>query len=150
MGKKNIKKIAIQLSKEVVKPPVAKESLNPIFLFDRIDKDGPYAFDLDKSYFDHKDFLEKMINYSRMTWNEIRRQQHDYAKSKHHYIGSEAISKEAQKRLKVMKLWDFSEDLFSFAFNNKLRIIGLKESDGFHVLWYDVNHEVCPSRKKHT
>ena len=73
MGKKNIKKIAIQPSKEVVKPPAAKELLKPIFLFDCIDKDGPYAFDLDKSYFDHKDFLEKMINYSRMTWNEIRR-----------------------------------------------------------------------------
>ena len=32
----------------------------------------------------------------------------------------------------------------SFAFNNKLRIIGLRQGDYFYVLWYDPEHEVYP------
>ena len=65
---------------------------------------------------------------------------------------SEARSqkKAARERLKSLKLEDFSDDLFSFALNNKLRIIGLRLDDHFHVLWYDSEHLVYLSVKKHT
>lgn len=53
-------------------------------------------------------------------------------------------------RLKNLALEDMADSLFSFAFNNTLRIIGLVNGDDFHVLWYNANHEVYPSKKKHT
>ncbi|WP_301963306.1 hypothetical protein, partial [uncultured Megasphaera sp.] len=76
---------------------------------------------------------------------------HDAGKSKHHYLSNpEKLSKQAKMRLKNLALEDMADSLFSFAFNNTLRIIGLVNGDYFHVLWYDANHEVYPSKKKHT
>ncbi|WP_346683105.1 hypothetical protein [Megasphaera stantonii] len=95
--------------------------------------------------------LDKMIAYSNMTWFEIMRQTHDAGKSKHHYLSNpEKLSKQAKMRLKNLALEDMADSLFSFAFNNTLRIIGLVNGDDFHVLWYNANHEVYPSKKKHT
>ena len=46
-----------------------------------------------------------------------------------------------------MKQDDNADALFSFALTNKLRIIGLRVDDDFHVLWYDPQHGVYPSQK---
>lgn len=37
--------------------------------------------------------------------------------------------------------------IYSFAFNNILRIIGIRDREKFYVLWYDAYHEVYPSSK---
>ena len=116
-----------------------------VWVFDMIDTSGPFAFDVNRKEFEHKDFLEKMLYYSRMTWAEIRRQTHDGGKSKHHYLTEvERLSKAAQKRIKELKLDEDTDRIYSFALNNKLRIIGLRDREKFHVLWYDAEHEVCP------
>lgn len=47
-----------------------------------------------------------------------------------------------------MKLDEYSDSIFSFALQNKLRIIGLRINEIFHILWYDPNHEVYPVNKK--
>lgn len=145
------KKGNVRLKKEVVLSPNSQNTGFPIFRFDRIDKQGAFAFDTTRTDFKHKDFLDKMIAYSQMTWAEIARQTHDSGKSKHHYVKEiQRFSPAARERLKSLKLEDFSDDLFSFALNNKLRIIGLRLDDHFHVLWYDSEHLVYPSVKKHT
>lgn len=49
-----------------------------------------------------------------------------------------------------MHLEEDSDRLYSIAMENKLRVIGLRERDRFHVLWYDPQHDVCTIGKKHT
>ena len=68
------KKGNVRLKKEVVLSPKSQNTGFPIFRFDRIDKQGAFAFDTTRTDFKHKDFLDKMIAYSQMTWAEIARQ----------------------------------------------------------------------------
>lgn len=151
MRKKKVIKTPVNNQKQVNLKIAYRDTGYPVFRFDRIDKSGDFAFDTSKENFSHKDFLDKMIAYSNMTWFEIMRQTHDAGKSKHHYLSNpEKLSKQAKMRLKNLALEDMADSLFSFAFNNILRIVGLVNGDDFHVLWYDVNHEVYPSKKKHT
>ena len=122
----------------------------PAWMFDKIDRGGDFRFDINRDDFDSKELINKMISYSGMTWKEIVRQTHDDKRSKHHYLKINDLSKPALSRLKVLGLEEDSDQIFSFAFNNKLRIIGLREKDKFHLLWYDKEHQVCFSHKKHT
>lgn len=121
-----------------------------IWRFDMIDRSGVFAFDLNRDDFLHKEVMEKMINYSNMTWMEVKQQTHDGGKSKHHLLPVDFLSKEAVTRFKAKHLDEYSDAIFSFALQNKLRIIGIRENENFHVLWYDPEHKVCPSHKKHT
>lgn len=55
-------------------------------------KKSIYAFDVNRPDFDHKEVLGKMINYSSMTWGEVKRQTHDDGKSKHHFLAPGSLS----------------------------------------------------------
>ena len=85
-----------------------------------------------------------------MTWAEAKRQTHDDGRSKNHLLSIESLSKEAVDRFKERKLEDYSDSIFSFSLNNVWRIVGIREDEFFDVLWHDPNHEVCPSKLKHT
>ena len=128
--------------------PTSYDQEKPIWIFTHLDKSGEFAFDMQKIGDDSYTILDKIINYSSMTWGEIKRQTHDDNRSKHHYLTYSSLSDAAKKRLKVKDLEDRSDDIFSFAFTNMLRIIGFTDDEKFYVLWYDPNHEVCPSTKK--
>jgi predicted DNA-binding transcriptional regulator AlpA len=43
-----------------------------------------------------------------------------------------------------------SNDLFSLRLSSLERLWGLRSNDVFSVLWWDPNHQICPSPKKHT
>lgn len=150
--KKNVVNPRIPEEKETKVPSLNLEGgHHPVFHFEYVDRDGPFAFNPYCSKFKSDDFIEKIINFSSMTWMEIARETHDYGKSKHHYLKDMSkMSKDAIERLKIKKLDDLHEELYSFAFTNLLRIIGLREGDNFYILWYDSKHEVYPSAKKHT
>jgi hypothetical protein len=115
-----------------------------------IDRSGKFAFDLEREEFQHKEFMQKMVDYSSMTWSEVKRQTHDNGKSKHHFLSEDSLSKEALERMQSRQLGEYSDSIFSFALQNKLRIVGIREDEHFHVLWYDPEHEICPSKKKNT
>lgn len=127
---------------------ISTDNQNPIWMFDDLDRSGPFAFDLTREGFDHQDFLSKMISYSNMTWAEIKTQTHDNGKSKHHFLDANGFSKAAQERIAAKKKEQETDVIFSFAFNNTLRIIGTRADEKFHVIWYDINHEFYPSHKK--
>lgn len=148
---KKLKGVSANKSKKkIVEESGSTDKECPVWVFTEIDKAGEFAFDLNRDEFRHQEVLEKMINYSNMTWSDIKKQTHDDRKSKHHAIAYEALSKAAQERLKAKHLEEDSDAVFSFALNNLLRIIGIRRGKEFSVLWYDPNHEVCPSTKKHT
>lgn len=121
-----------------------------VWKFDKLDKGGEFAFNIDCDGFRHHDFLDKMIIYSNRKWSEIKRDTHDKAKSKHHFLESNELSKAAQERIRKLKLEEYSDSIFSFSFDNKLRVIGIREDELFHVVWYDPEHKFCPSHLKHT
>jgi len=139
-----------QNKKRVIISPVSSEGKCPIWVFTNIDNDGAFAFNPSREDFDSQAVLTKIIEYSNMTWSAIRAQRHDDNKSKHHEISYDKLSPEALKRFKKKMLDSDSDSLFSFAFTNRLRIIGIRDREYFKVLWYDPKHDVCPSKKKHT
>lgn len=150
--KKEVKTNLVYATKDVKIPRLKEESKGlPIFHFNKIDRNGPFAFAPCRDYFKSDDFLSKIIDYSKMKWGEIDRQTHDAGKSKHHFLNNaDALSKAAKKRLAELDLDEEIDSLYSFAFDNTLRIVGLRYEKDFFILWYDCNHEVCPSKKKHT
>lgn len=128
----------------------SSDNKKAIWRFDMIDRSGKFAFDVSNSNFPHQIIVEKLISYSSMTWGEIKRQTHDNGKSKHHIISVDSMCNEAVSRLVKRELEEYSDSIFSFALTNKLRVIGIKDEEHFHVLWYDPEHEICPSKKKNT
>ena len=147
---KKTKKNKGPIVKTIVKDDVSYEDKVPAWMFDKVDKSGKFAFDINRQDFNHQKFLDKIVSYSSMTWAELKIQTHDNGKSKHHFLSVDDLSKDAQKRIEAMHLDEDTDRLYSIALENKLRIIGLRERDRFHVLWYDPQHDVCPSVKKHT
>lgn len=150
MTKKTSKRKEQKSKKTVVKIKSSSDNKNVIWRFDWIDMSGKFAFNINRYDFQHKDVLEKIIEYSSMTWADIKKQTHDYGKSKHHYLAVDKLSKDAKDRLNTKKLMDYNDSIFSFALTNKLRIVGIRSEEFFYVLWYDPNHEVCPSVLKQT
>lgn len=134
--------------KTTVKNKISYENVTPAWMFDKIDRNGKFAFDINRADFEHREFLDKMISYATMTWGQLRQQTHDDGKSKHHYLDADKISRTAQERLAAMHLEENSDQVYSIALKNKLRIVGLRDKDKFHVLWYDPEHDVYPSTKK--
>lgn len=151
MGKNTNRPKVSSASKTTVKQVgYSTDNKKPIWCFDMIDRNSKFAFDVDRADFRHYEVIKKIIDYSNMTWAEIERQTHDDGKSKHHFLSLDTLSKEAITSFNKKELSDRSDSIFSFSFQNKLRIVGIRIDEYFHVVWYDPNHEVCPSHKKHT
>ena len=147
-GKKRVAVPQQSGRKLVLSPQPPKENQTILLRFDMLDRDGAFAFDLLRPDFDHKEVLDKLIAYSNMTWTEIMRQVHDRAgKSKHHFLSGGRLSREAIERIRVKGLEEYSDSIFSFALQNRLRIIGIRTGVEFHVVWYDPEHQFCPSRR---
>lgn len=153
MSAKKTKKNTISGKKNTVTKALNNSDIRKvIWVFDRIDQNGAFAFDLDRIEKDGKlkEIIKKMISYSNMTWAEIKHQTHDNGKSKHHYLNTDSLSKEALnsfKRICTSDDDDESDSIFSFALQNTLRVIGIRKDEYFHVIWYDPNHKFCPSSK---
>ncbi|MCC8014657.1 MAG: hypothetical protein LIO87_05630 [Eubacterium sp.] len=122
---------------------------NVVWLFDNIDRDGEFAFNLDQMEKDGniKVIFDKMLSYSTMTWSSVKLQTHDWTgKSKNHFINADRFSEEAAKRFEIKCSVEDADRIFSFALTYKLRIIGTVSESGefFHVIWYDPNHKFYP------
>lgn len=89
--------------------------------------------------------FEKMRSFENQTWHEIRIRN----KSKNHHVQINQLCKEAQKRLSELHKEDYDE-LFSLRLSGKERLWGIIQDGVFMILWYDKEHEVCPSTLSHT
>ena len=146
------KHVAVEKAKKGKKvPPAAKTStigMTPIWRFDQLDLNGKFRFDLHRGDFDHVEVLSKLVNYGNMKWSEIDAQTHDRRnRSKHHYLCEGELSADAVERIRAMHMEEDTDTIFSFSLMNKLRIIGTRKNGEFHVIWYDPEHEFCPSSK---
>ncbi len=88
---------------------------------------------------------EKLANFEKMTWSEILVRR----KKRNHSVEVSKLCKDARDRLRMLKQDDIDE-LLSLGLSGKERVWGIREDNVLKVLWWDSNHSVCPSMKKHT
>ncbi len=92
------------------------------------------------------DFLrniwEKMRNFETMTWSEILGRNH-------HAIDVKNIIKPAKDRLEQLG-YDDQAELISFHITGRQRIWAIRSGEEAFLLWWDPNHEICPSHLRHT
>lgn len=87
--------------------------------------------------------LERLKQLESMTWAEIE------GGTGSHYVDQGELSKEARDRLVKIEQ-DDTESLFSLRVSGKERIIGIRDGSVLRILWWDPEHQVYPSKKKHT
>ena len=103
---------------------------------------------MNRKDFDLEDFLQKLLEFSTMTWQELFPK--DDKKSRHHPLSPESFSKQATERINFMKLEEETDSIYSLALNGQTRLIGIRKGTIFQVIWYDAEHKFAPSNLKHT
>lgn len=149
MGKKKELQYASSGSKKhIIQQPVSTDNERMIWIFSEIDTDGLFRFDPYREDFCANEIFDKLIQFNKRTWSELRKETHDNGKSCHHILSDSKLSKEAEERIEHLKLNDRRDQIFSLRLNNKCRIIGLRDGAKFIVKWYDPEHRFCPSSKR--
>lgn len=125
-------------------PHQQQNKLSPswrIALLEMVDPFGWHTIQREKL----DEIRDKLAEFEKLSWNEILVQQKHW----HHTVQVEKINKDAQERLKEVNQDDIDE-LVSLHLSGKERIWGIRELGVLKLLWWDPEHQVCPSLKKHT
>ncbi|HHF7365146.1 TPA: hypothetical protein ACPSKY_000238 [Legionella bozemanae] len=110
--------------------------------FSLIDSDGPWGFhNICKDEF-HSLVTHDFKSKEGINWSQLK-------SSGSHNVEINQLIKRAQHRLTEIFL-DDRDELFSMRFSGTKRVWGIRDGNVFKVLWWDPNHEICPSRKKNT
>lgn len=122
--------------------PDAAERLRPAWRVGSVDWGGPYGWGALSEPARIKELCDRLRSFESMSWVEIE-------SSGSHNIAVEDICKAARDRLQELNQDDVDE-LFSLRVTGERRVLGFREANILRLLWWDPNHEVCPSVKKHT
>ena len=114
--------------------------------FEHVDHDGPWGFrEVSAEQLCH--ILEKLRDFEKMTVNELFRRGGEPGKS---YEISGLPTREARERLDALRLADQTQ-ISRLRLTGERRLYGfLDDENVFHVVFWDPEHEIWPSRKKHT
>lgn len=126
--------------KRIVRTAEVSRPTIPSWRFSTVDKAGPFAWPSGTQT--EMEILEKLSNFDSMRWADIEGPDH-------HSIEVGKLSKPAQDRLDAIQQDDLDE-VFSFHFSGKRRIIGIRDNNVVKLLWWDPEHQVCISKKKNT
>lgn len=125
--------------------PVDANQSNPVWSIRLFDIDGPWGKSRVRLSEELWDVLfSKLRDYESMKWGEIL-QNRDY----NHAVPVDQLIKQARDRLAALKQDDLDE-LFRLRLSGTARVWGIRDRDVLKLLWWDPDHEVCPSVKKHT
>ena len=147
--KQNNKIIKIDPKNEPLNEKVPKQRENPNSYFDwspswsfsRCDfEHEKWSLKLSNIY---EEIIPKLISFEQRKWSDIISD-----KKRNHWIDCADFSKEAQKRLEERKI--YYDELFSLRLTGTLRLFGYIENGIYYIIWYDPDHEICESQKKHT
>lgn len=110
--------------------------------FNAVDKEGPFAWTNLRDPHEFKRVIEKLAEFETMSVSQL---------SEHgcHFVDITALSKRAQQRLMKLKLDDL-DALYSLRLTARSRVFCVHRPQYMRVLWYDPEHQVCPSPKKHS
>lgn len=96
-----------------------------------------------------EDIILKLKSFEGMTWDAINKQKHSKeGKSSNHFVKVNDLTKEAQKRIQELGIFD--DEVYSLRLKGKLRLYGIINDGIFNIIWYDKEHKIYPSAKKHT
>jgi hypothetical protein len=87
--------------------------------------------------------LARFKNLETMTWGDIKRT------TGSHNVETYRLVKEARDRLEEIGL-EYIEELFSLRVTGERRVWGILDNHVLRILWWDPEHEICPSVLKHT
>lgn len=107
-----------------------------------IDRGGPWCWTSIDAPTLWEILHSKLANYETMKWSEILGQ-------RNHGIKVSRLAPDARKRLEAIRQDDV-EELYSLHLDGKKRIWGIRQGNILKVLWWDSDHQVCPSLQKHT
>jgi hypothetical protein len=146
-GKKNGKKPGFGANPSTDKTPrlganPSTEELKPVWRVGRIDFGGPWCPQKSMPEADLLDVIDRLRGLESMTWDQI-------GATGSHFVEVWKLIKEAKERLQELKIDDIDE-LYSLRFTNLMRLWGIREGRVFSALWWDPEHKICPSPKKHT
>ncbi|NQT38259.1 MAG: hypothetical protein HQ581_12255 [Planctomycetes bacterium] len=118
---------------------------NPVWTVSLFDVKGPWGRGKVKSEETlWAEILPKLRDYERMTWKQI-----DANRRYNHPVPVSKIIPDAKKRLSDLNLDDY-ERLYRLRLGSRLRLWGIRDRNILRLLWWDPDHEICPSRKGHT
>lgn len=120
---------------------VPNDRCQPEFKAEQMDMEGPWGW-RNFEGLQIQEFLQRVFECQKLTWQTLR-------DNGAHSVDVATLVSDAQKRLKHIKKEDL-EHLYSLRLSGRKRIWGIKEGNILWLLWWDPNHEVCPSHKKHT
>ena len=89
-----------------------------------------------------KEVIERLHEFEKMSWDEI-------IKTGSHPIEVWKCEKLARNRLAAIQQDDIDQ-LMSFRIAGQKRVWCIRDQNIMRVLWWDPEHAVCPSPKKHT
>jgi hypothetical protein len=118
-----------------------------LWSFQNIDRDGHFAFNCGRDDLNCDTVLLSIVEYSGRKWKEIDTETHDNGKSKHHFLEYDKLSFRARQRIVAKRLQQDTDLIFSLRLSNKVRIIGLRKDDRLEVIWFDPEHDFCPSTR---
>lgn len=96
------------------------------------------------------ELLRRLKAFEGMKWKEILSDTAGRnSNTKNHIVAVSDLDKKVQKRLEELKLDDFDE-ICSLTITGVRRLWGIVIDGTFYVVWFDVNHEIYPSSKRHT
>lgn len=112
--------------------------------FSHVDHDRPWGFSaVDGSLL--IEILRKLSGFESMTVNELRRTRKTFKE----YDLPGPIIQDAVDRLAEMRRDDMTK-IQRLELTGLQRLYGFLDSNVFHVVWWDPEHAICPSIKKHT
>ncbi len=120
-------------------------SLPPSWRLSMLEMVDPFGWHKIESVEKLREILGKLCELEALSWNEIL----VIRKKQNHEVDSGDLSKEAQKRL-VEIFQDDIDSLVSLRLSGAERVWGIREKAVLKLLWWDPNHQVCPSLKKNT
>lgn len=88
-----------------------------------------------------REIVPKLHDYETQKWGEIEG-------DRNHFVSLVDCIKGARDRL--VEIGREEDSLFSLHLTGQKRIWGVRDVALFRVLWWDPEHQVCPSLKKHT
>lgn len=118
--------------------PAGYDHLEISWAFDRADRAKSWRCSL--HHVDAWELLDHLSEKEHESWASLKQ-------AGSHNIAVEKLIKDAQKRLSDLKSDDLDE-LFSLRLTGKIRIWGIRDRYRLRVMWFDRDHEICPSPKK--
>lgn len=112
-----------------------------------LETQDPYGWHtIDLTTFEH--IRERLRNFETMTWRDIL----IVGKKQNHSVAVDRLCKQAKDRLEQLSLFGV-EKLVSLRLSARERIWGIQDPMDkavLKLLWWDPDHEICPSLKKYT